>query len=103
MKKRFLKFSHAPKIQSRAMRLRSFTNVAYKDDGDGILELVDKKLTEFKAATSKESADKAIVEVKALIEEERKSFTTKWEESQSEFKSQGATIKQLLEEQKEMK
>lgn len=110
MKKRYQFPLAAPKITSRALRLRSFTNVAYKDDGDGALEkallAVDAKLSEFKSTVTKEAgakADQALTELKAIVDFTNAEFEKKWNEKQAELMKKDATIGEIKDELKELK
>ena len=74
----------------------------FKDVSKAV-EHLEQKMEQFKTATTKDAQEAAVKGAKDIIETEIKAFGTTWEAKQTEFIKQDATIKQLLEEQKEMK
>lgn len=100
----------APMITSRRLGLRRFTNVAYKTDGDpefkelgDAVKHIEKKMVEFKEATTEDAGKKAVAEVKSLMEAQEKKADEERQKFVKELEEKGASLKQITDEVKELK
>src|SRR6478672_6976101 len=68
-----------------------------------VLKQFESKMTEFKSATTKEAGEKALLEVKAILEASEKESEKKHADFVKQLEEKGAALKDITEEVKELK